>query len=135
MNVVFEMNLLAIQPSQLYISEAKLTTIKMNYNPKVKETLGIIPIKKLNNEIIFVDGHTRALAALLEGFETIQVEWESEDLDWEMYEICVQWCKDVGIITIQDLKNRIVSHDEYKIVWYERCRKMQQELEEKRVKI
>ncbi|MHA1187710.1 MAG: hypothetical protein ACTSSK_12710 [Candidatus Heimdallarchaeota archaeon] len=43
----FEMKLIEIQPSQLYISRKKLAKINKYFDPKNKETLGVIPIKKL----------------------------------------------------------------------------------------
>jgi hypothetical protein len=51
-----------------------------------------IPIKRLEGRIIFVDGHTRAFAAFLRGFPRILVYWEDEELGWDAYAICVEWC-------------------------------------------
>jgi hypothetical protein len=87
-----------------------------------------IPIKKLESRIIFVDGHTRALAAFLHGFPMIPVYWEDEELDWDAYAICVEWCKKEGIHTIADLKSKVVSQKDYEILWYRRCKEMQQDL-------
>jgi len=53
-------------------------------------------------------------------------------LDWEAYEICVKWCREEGIYTIADLKDRVISHQEYKKLWYDRCSKMQNNLKQKR---
>jgi hypothetical protein len=38
-------------------------------------------VKKLEDQIVFVDGHTRALTALLLGLPEILVYWEDEKLD------------------------------------------------------
>lgn len=131
MSNYFEMNLDLIQPSQLYISEKKLANIQKQFDSNKTNTPGVIPIKMLDNEIIFTDGHTRAFVAYLAGFKTIKVEWETEELDWEMYQICVQWCKDEEIFTIADLVSRVIDHHEYEILWYKRCKTMLQELIEK----
>lgn len=101
-------------------------------NPKLMEP---IPVKKLGDGVIFVDGHTRAFAAFLCGFSEVPVYWESEELDWDAYKVCVEWCKREGICTIADLQNRVVSQKEYEKLWYERCEKMQRGLEAKRRKI
>jgi hypothetical protein len=98
-----------------------------------------IPIKKLKGQIIYLDGHTRALAALLLGFSEIPVYYwknaeETEKLDWEEYRICVEWCKEEGIHKISDLKNRIIPHKDYEVLWLGRCEKMQQDLEAKRAR-
>jgi len=129
---MFKMRLNEIQPSQLYISSEKLSQVMKEFNPAKPESLEPIPVKKLANQVIFVDGHTRALAAFLCGFSEVMVYWEEDELDWEEYEICVAWCKNEGIHTIADLKNRVISDKEYEILWLKRCEKMQQELTARR---
>jgi len=91
-----------------------------------------IPIKKLGNEIVIVDGHTRALAAFLHNLKEVEVYWEEEKLDWDAYRICVEWCKNEGIYTIADLKNKVISQREYEKLWLKRCAEMQKELSRKR---
>jgi hypothetical protein len=91
-----------------------------------------IPVKKLDNQIVFVDGHTRALATFMLGLSKIPVYWEDEELDWDEYRICVGWCMEEGINTISDLKKRIVPHRDYQVLWLDRCKKMQTDLEIKR---
>jgi len=88
------MRLDGIQPSQLYISSEKLSEIMKTFDSARSESIEPIPIKKLGNDIVFVDGHTRAFAAFLHGFSKIPVYWETEELDWDAYEICVKWCKE-----------------------------------------
>lgn len=103
-------------------------------NIKDSKSIKPIPVKKLGDDIIFVDGHTRAFAAFLYGFSEVPVYWEYEELDWDAYKICVEWCKSEGIRTIADLKNRVIPQSEYEILWYERCEKMQRNLEKKEEK-
>ena len=91
-----------------------------------------IPVRKLGNQVVFVDGHTRAFAAFLLGWSEIPVYWEDEELDWDEYEVCVRWCKEGGIHVIADLKNKVVSPKDYQVLWLDRCRRMQKDLEEKR---
>ena len=114
-----------IQPSQLYISEEKFKSVWEGFD---KESYEPVPIKELDGEIIFTDGHTRALVAYLKGLEEIEVFWEDEELDWDLYRICVRWCKEAGITKIWDLKNRIISDAQYQILWLERCRKEEEKL-------
>ena len=128
----FLMRLDGIQPSQLYISTDKLAEIVKTFSLSNRRPLEPIPIKKLADDIIFVDGHTRAFAAFLHGLSEVPVYWEYEELDWEAYVICVKWCKDEGIHTIADLKSRVVSKDEYEVLWLDRCEIMQTELKAKR---
>lgn len=128
----FMMKLNEIQPSQLYISSEKLSEIMKTFDSANLELIKPIPIKKLGNEIVFVDGHTRAFAAFLRGFSEVPVYWEDEEFDWDAYEICVRWCKEDGIYTIADLKNRVVSQKDYETLWYARCEEMQRGLAKRR---
>ena len=121
-----------IQPSQLYISSAKLSKVMARFNPPEIETLEPVPVKWLDGHLIFTDGHTRALAAFLSGLSEIRVFWDEDDLDWEAYRICVAWCQAEGIFSIAGLKEKVISPEDYEFLWYDRCTKMQQDLEEKR---
>jgi hypothetical protein len=134
MGETFKLYLHEIQPSQLYISQAKLDAVINGRNMGDLSMYAPIPIKEIDGELVSTDGHTRGIAWLLEGYEEVEVEWETFELDWEAYEICIQWCKDEGITSIADLMNRVISHNEYEILWYERCRIMHEELEKKRKK-
>ena len=130
---VFRMRLEDIQPSQLYISFQKLCNVMKRFNPSDLGSIEPIPVKKLGEDVIFVDGHTRAFAAYLCGVSEVPVYWEDEELDWEAYEICVEWCKESGIRRISDLKNRVVPQKDYETLWYKWCEDMQRELEKKRL--
>ncbi|MDH7606435.1 MAG: hypothetical protein QHH12_01520 [Candidatus Bathyarchaeota archaeon] len=126
------MKLDKIQPTQLFISSEKLSEVMKTVNPKNPKSIEPIPVKKLDNEIIFVDGHTRAFATFLLGFTKVPVYWESEELDWDAYKICVKWCKKAKIRTIIDLKNRVISQKDFEVLWYRRCEEMQRKLQRKR---
>ena len=128
----FMMKLDKLQPTQLFISSEKLSEVMKTFNPKNPESMEPIPVKKLGNEIIFVDGHTRAFAAFLHGFSQVPVYWENEELDWEEYKICLKWCKREKIRTIADLRNRVMSQKDYERLWCKRCEKMQRNLEQRR---
>jgi len=49
-----------------------------------------------------------------------------------MYEVCVQWCKDDKIFSAKELAKRIISHKDYKLLWYKKCEIMQKEITMKR---
>src|SRR4030042_1681016 len=132
MTNIFQMKLDSIQPSQLYISSEKLDNIMKILKESKRKLVEPIPVKKLGNQVVFVDGHTRAFAAFLLGFSEVPVYWEDEELDWDEYRVCVRWCREVGIHVIADLKNRVVSPKDYQVLWLDRCERMQKDLEEKR---
>jgi len=129
----FQMKLNSTQPSQLYINSEKLGYVMRGLQRPERVFVQPIPVKKFGNQVVFVDGHTRAFAAFLLGLSEISVYWEDEELGWEEYEICVRWCKEEGIHAISDLKTRIVSDKEYQVLWLDRCGKMHRDLEEKRM--
>ena len=119
------MRLEEIQPSQLFISAEKLARVEADFDP---ERLAPLPVKMLGGRVIFTDGHTRALAAFRRGIAEVAVYWDEDELDWEAYEICVGWCDEAGIETIADLKDRLVDHEDYERLWYERCQRMHKNL-------
>jgi hypothetical protein len=122
------MNLNDIQPSQLYINSQKLSDILKWFKPDDYENYDPLPIKKLNGKIIFTDGHTRAFAAYLKGINFIKVYWDEDDLSWDAYQICVDWCNFEGIYSIADLKDRVIELGEYEILWLQRCKDMHKKL-------
>jgi hypothetical protein len=129
---IFVMKLDQIQPSQLFVSSEKLSNILRDYDRLKPELLEPLPVKKLGDEIVLTDCHTIALAAHLRGISDVRVYWDDEESDWDAYQICVGWCKKEGVLSIADLKKRVVSAKEFDVLWRERCKKMVQDLEAKR---
>ncbi|MBZ9636491.1 hypothetical protein [Clostridium sp. FP1] len=127
MNKEIIMNLYEIQPSQLYVNSMKLQKVLSWFKPEDINSYEAIPIKKLNNKIIFTDGHTRAYAAYLNGINEIKVYWDEDDLDWDAYQICVDWCINENINSIVDLEKRIISDEEYKVLWLQKCKVMHED--------
>jgi hypothetical protein len=125
----FLMRLDRIQPSQFYISEAKLARVHDLFAPLSSDSMEPVPVKKLNGDVIFTDGHTRAFAALRAGLQEIRVFWDEDDLDWEAYAICVAACKKRGIRTIADLRGRTLGAEDYEREWIGWCDVMHAELE------
>jgi hypothetical protein len=132
---IFVMKLDQIQPSQLFVSSEKLANILRDYDRLKPELLEPLPVKKLGNEVILTDCHTLALAAHLRGISEIRVYWDKEELDWDAYKICVDWCKKEGVHSVADLKDRVVSAKEFDLLWLKRCKEMVQDLEAQQAKI
>ncbi len=128
---IFILKLNEIQPSQLYISSSKLARVRKTFNYLTTGALTPVTVKKLGDDIIYTDGHTRAFAAFMNNQTEIRAVWDEDDEDWEAYKICVQWCKDEGIHKIADLKDRVIPSDEYEKLWLNRCRDMHKELGER----
>lgn len=121
-----------IQLSQLYISSAKLAAVMKVFESGNEKELEPIPIKELDGNLVSTDGHTRLLAWYLHGYKEVECEWEDLEMDWDAYRICVRWCREKNINTIADLKDRILDPEEYQVLWLDRCRVMQDELQASR---
>ena len=132
MKKVFKANLSQIQPSQLYISAEKLASLLASKALIDANAFKAVPVKKLGSRVVFTDGHTRAFALFQSGVSEICVYLDDDELDWEAYQICVDWCVKENICSIEDLKDRIISEEDYKILWLKRCSDMQSMLAEKR---
>jgi ribosomal protein S18 acetylase RimI-like enzyme len=116
----FKIDINRIQPSQLTINRNKLNRV----SAWIKEPQDIvIPVIKLQNELVAVDGHTRLTKAVMNGFTHVFAYYEPEGCDEEMYRTFVGWCKEKNINDSADLVNRIVSEEEHNVEWIERCQR------------
>jgi len=121
--------LAALHPSQLYISEEKLSRVRAWFDPKDLIGFDPIPVKRRADGLLYMtDGHTRAAAAYLAGLTEIPVCDEWEELDWAAYDICVSWCRQEGADTVAKLARRVLSPEEYQEKWNDRCDRMHKEL-------
>jgi len=68
----------------------------------------------------------------LRDLSEVPLYWEENELDWGVYELYVEWGEKEWIHTIADLKSRVVSQQEYEILWLKQCEKMQQDLDAQR---
>ena len=128
----FDANLAELQPSQLYICAEKLAEVERSLRNASGRSMEPVPVKQLGSRAALTDGHTRAFAALQQGWESVPAYWETDELDWEAYEICVEWCHQEGIYSVADLRTRIITADQYEVLWYERCRAMHERLAQQR---
>ncbi|MCR5072299.1 MAG: hypothetical protein K6A39_00525 [Clostridiales bacterium] len=121
-----------LQPSQFYISEKKLNDIECWFNPKELSNIEPIPVKLLDGMPVMTDGHTRAVAALRAGLDSIPLIWDEDDLDWDMYRACVKACRERSVFSPSDLLTRIISEKEYIEKWDRWCDAMQQRIRKNR---
>ena len=115
-----EVKIKDLHPTQLYLSEKKLQNIQMLYQSA--EIINMDPISVLasGDRLLITDGHHRAYQALLAGKNTISAEWDKDGGD-ELYHLYAQACEERKIYSILDLKNRILTQDEYEAKWYNWC--------------
>ena len=121
-----------LQPSQFWISEKKLEDVRAWFNPSDLSGFVPIPVKMLDGIPVMTDGHTRAVAALLAGLDSVPLAWDRDELDWDMYRECVRACREQKIFTPEDLTGRILPEDGYHEKWDLWCDRMQAEIEKSR---
>lgn len=117
----FMLDISKLTPSQLYISEEKLYKVNQWFHGDVAEIKNPIPIKKLAGRLLITDGHTRTVAAWLAGVREVPCIWDTDDMDWAAYAADIALCAEEGVTTVEKLAGRIVSADNYKRLWNDRC--------------
>ena len=115
-----EVNIKDLHPTQLYLSEKKLQDIQMLYQSIGKPNINPISVLAFGNCFLITDGHHRAYQALLVGQDTISVEFDRDGGD-ELYHLYAQACEKRKIYSVLDLKDHILSQDEYEAKWYNWC--------------
>ena len=115
-----KVNITDLHPTQLYLSEKKLQDIQMLYQSV--EIINVAPISVLafGDCLLITDGHHRAYQALLAGRDTISAEFDKDGSD-EIYHLYAQACEKRKIYSVLDLKDHILSQDEYEAKWYNWC--------------
>ena len=125
---LIEMRLKDLQPSQFYISEKKLSDIEAWFNPSDLSNFEAIPVKLLDGKPVMTDGHTRAVAAIRAGLDSVPLVWDEDELSWDMYRACVRACQEQNITSPADLMDRIIPEEEYIEKWDKWCDVMQAEI-------
>lgn len=125
-------DLALLQPSQLYLSAERLEQILAWIKSEDLDNFEPLPVKRLDGHLMLTDGHHRAYAFHSLGRRQIKVIPDTDELDWEAYRICVQWCLEEGVSSVMDLKSRIVNEEYFDLLWDKRCDELHQFLEEQR---
>ena len=115
-----KVNIRDLHPTQLYLSEKKLQDIQMLYQSVKLINVDPISILAFGNCLLIIDGHHRAYQTLLMGQDTISAEWDKDGGD-EIYHLYAKACEERKIYSILDLKNHVLSQDEYEAKWYNWC--------------
>lgn len=118
-----------LQPSQFYISQAKLSNIQAWFRKDDLSNFEPLPVKVLDGIPILTDGHTRAVAAILTGLESVPLVYEEDELDWNLYRYCVEQCNQKGIHSPYDLVDRVISACEYEEKWINWCEQISSKLQ------
>lgn len=120
---VFELRLLDLRPSQLYVSSCKLRSVDYAFCCGGASMLEPLPVVKIDGQWVLTEGHTRSLALYLKGYQTVKVFQDPDKIDLEMYQTCLSWCQNEGILSVADLAPRLVDHKTFEALWIQRCQK------------
>ena len=120
-----------LQPSQFYISQAKLSNIQAWFHKDDLSNFEPLPVKVLDGIPILTDGHTRAVVAILAGLESVPLVYDEDELDWNLYRYCVEQCNQKGIHSPYDLVDRVISACEYEEKWIGWCNQVHSKLQQK----
>jgi hypothetical protein len=74
-------------------------------------------------EWLLLDGHTRAVCALLAGDRSLSVRDATgdDDVDLDAYRTCRDWCRERGVRSVRDLVGETWSAGRYAAEWLARC--------------
>ncbi|MBU5228325.1 hypothetical protein KQI36_17035 [Clostridium senegalense] len=118
---VFKIYMKDIKVEQLTVERDKLKNVERWI--KTPETI-IITYVLMKDKIVPIDGYSRLIAAYKKGFSYVYGYLENEkDVNMDFFKTCIKWCENEGIFNIDDLSKRIVSKEEHKKIWVDRCRK------------
>ena len=130
-----ELRLSDLQPSQFWISERKLADVNEWFRTDDLSSFEPLPVKILDGIPVLTDGHTRALAAWMAGLEIVPLVNETDELDWDLYRLCVSACRERGVFSPADLIGRVLYEEDYRREWDGWCDRLHAETIRKRVAV
>lgn len=111
-------------PNNWYLSEEKLFGIEAAWRQGQGDTLPPITVTTIDQELVIIDGHTRAFVAWKNARSEIVAEVLAlRDIDgpsW-LYEHIHREGKKLGVRSVTDLAERILSASEYREKWVGYC--------------
>ena len=122
----------ALRPNNLYISRAKLDRVRSAWHHGKQSLLPPVLVTLIDGELSLIDGHSRTYAAYENGASGITAVFENiHEIPGStaLYEYIHRAGPDHGIMTIADLKNRILDPPEYERLWIGWCNAWTEEIE------
>ncbi len=108
----------SLHVGQFYLSTRKLRGALDDFDPA-----GLRPfsVRTLDGEITLTDGHHTAFVAMLMGMDEVEVSYDTDDWDWDRWEVSTRECRHQGIFRLADLVGRVVTHEKYEELWCGYC--------------
>ncbi|MEW6713178.1 MAG: hypothetical protein AB1403_25380 [Candidatus Riflebacteria bacterium] len=110
----FSVRIDQLQPSQTYISQARLDNISRH----VQFLSRPVPVRKINGRLCIVEGHERCFALHSMGETNVQAYLDSKPSPEEScFKQMVKYAADSGIASIADFEDRILNPAEFRVLW------------------
>jgi len=119
----FRVRIDQLQPSQPYLSKARLENILRN----TAFLLYPVAVRELNGRLCAIDGHERLMALHSLGRTEVEVYLDDSERDGKIWQKCVEICMSEGISSILDLENRFVTPSGFRQLWIEKKRQLAKE--------
>lgn len=117
-------NLRELRPNNWYINREKLHRVRQAWAKGFENRLPPVLVSEIDGSLALIDGHSRAFAAYENGMVTIEAIVEKlEDIEGsiELYRFIHNSGPGLGVSTIADLVDRIVSPEEHWKLWISWC--------------
>ncbi|MGB4660375.1 MAG: hypothetical protein WBI07_14455 [Mobilitalea sp.] len=127
---IFKVDILSLGISQIYLNKRKIKSIGKWFNIDEFDKYDPLPVYDFGNgRLTLTDGHTRAYIAYKLGISELWVAIDKDELITDkmgqaIYKNSILWCDRFHLKTIPNLENRIISNEEYQILWEQRCERM-----------
>ncbi|MCR1850881.1 hypothetical protein [Paraclostridium sordellii] len=126
-----EINIKELIPNNFYINELKLNSVRKAYSMNTQNNLPPILVGIINKEYALLDGHSRAMVAFEKGLKTIIADvYPIEEIEGpiDLYKTIHSKAKEMGIVSIEKLKSRILNDEEHKKLWVTYCENLMKKL-------
>lgn len=117
----FRVHIDQLQPSQPYLSRARLDIIMRNTAFLLKP----VAVRELNGRLCAIEGHERLFALQTLGSVEADVYIDESGKDAKIWQKCVEITISMGVATIQDLEDRMLTPSGYRQLWIERKRELE----------
>jgi len=110
----FSVRIDQLQPSQTYISQARLD----NISRYVQFLSRPVPVRKINGRLCLVEGHECCYALHSMGKTTIRAYLDTRPSPGEKcFKEMVKYTADSGVASVADFEDRILNPAEFRVLW------------------
>lgn len=106
-----------LQPSQTYLSRARLNNISRHIQFISKP----LPVRLIDGRLCIIEGHERCFALYSLGEKNVQVYIDNRPIPSdENFQRMVKYAEESGIVSMADFEDRIVEPSDFRVLWLEK---------------